>query len=104
MHKIQQAKVKQHMTHGTPKKGTIHQPMDHFDRLNDKTLPQVINKIRHTLHSHPALNVMVFNIIKFAQDLMNISRTNISNNSLMVEIATIIIITTTSDCIYIKMT
>ncbi|XP_073780478.1 thymus-specific serine protease [Danio rerio] len=40
VHNIQQAKVKQHLTHATPKKGTIHQPVDHFDRQNDKTLPQ----------------------------------------------------------------
>ncbi len=40
-----------------PKKGTIHQPLNHFDRKNDKTFPQV-QFIDATLHSHSSLNVI----------------------------------------------
>uniref|UniRef100_A0A672QVT2 Thymus-specific serine protease n=1 Tax=Sinocyclocheilus grahami TaxID=75366 RepID=A0A672QVT2_SINGR len=43
VHKIQQARIKQRVTHTStviPKKGTIHQPLNHFDRKDDKTFPQ----------------------------------------------------------------
>uniref|UniRef100_A0A671KGN6 Serine protease 16 n=1 Tax=Sinocyclocheilus anshuiensis TaxID=1608454 RepID=A0A671KGN6_9TELE len=43
VHKIHQARIKQHVTHTStviPNRGTIHQPLNHFDRKNDKTFPQ----------------------------------------------------------------
>ncbi|XP_067306163.1 thymus-specific serine protease [Pseudorasbora parva] len=39
VHKIQQAGIK-HISTAIPKKGTIHQPLNHFDKKNDKTFPQ----------------------------------------------------------------
>ncbi len=60
VHTIQQARIKQSVTHTStviPKKGTIHQPLNHFDRKNDKTFPQV-QFIDATLHSHSSLNVI----------------------------------------------
>lgn len=40
MHKIHQARIKLTST-AIPKKGTIHQPLNHFDKKNNKTFPQV---------------------------------------------------------------
>ncbi|KAK7172248.1 hypothetical protein R3I93_004533 [Phoxinus phoxinus] len=39
VHKTQQARIK-HTSTAIPKKGTIHQPLNHFDKQNDKTFPQ----------------------------------------------------------------
>lgn len=49
VHKIQQARLK-HTSTAIPKKGTIHQPLNHFDKQNDKTFPQVqiIDKTSHS--------------------------------------------------------
>ncbi|XP_059371171.1 thymus-specific serine protease [Carassius carassius] len=43
VHKIQEARIKQRVTQTStviPKTGTIHQPLNHFDRKDDKTFPQ----------------------------------------------------------------
>uniref|UniRef100_A0A671SXE4 Thymus-specific serine protease n=1 Tax=Sinocyclocheilus anshuiensis TaxID=1608454 RepID=A0A671SXE4_9TELE len=60
VHKIQQARIKQRVTHTStviPKKGTIHQPLNHFDRKDDKTFPQV-QITDMILHLHSSLNVI----------------------------------------------